>query len=576
MEEENKEKEKPQEKEIKPEEMKDLDRKKLGYSENYRKKYNEKYRKKETPINQSSELNNTITEIEKIEEAAEKEVKKDAGEIIAYAIEPKHIKIIKILAILAVLGIISYLLYANFIAGKDFNYFYDIGSLEDANKPYLTPIARVSDILSENREITGGLVYFDIPVPRGSETITIQSKFNNNFPNKSVMSLGAKDKEEWHYTYKPLYYSSLSELDDLYKIGNIYLLNENLELPPIDRLMQMENISIATNLLLNPVQNKIENYSGETIINTSLRGGHVFYIYTSGNLSLNVKKQDINWYNGTDDLEIYLYGLDETLIANITIPDDGIAGIKSKQTAIIQEGKLEAQNLPEGAYKIVFTDFDGLIREIKINTKKIIAEKVYLADSSAYLLENKKSEIYLETQKNSQLTLLTYHAAGIQNITYLTENKTSIFNFYQEDAPLYLNLTAGQYALALPKNDIILNYPGYFSFSKENYFEPFKQKIIKPEYSIEWLKNNADYFITDYNTPAQNNNWLVSETQFSIKQDNLFIKDNKLSLVFNIPHLSQEENLNCTIPIDWINITVHKPGLLEKWGGKSKSLNIPK
>ena len=40
-------------------------------------------------------------------------------------------------------------------------------------------------------------------------------------------------------------------------------------------------------------------------------------------------------------------------------------------------------------------------------------------------------------------------------------------------------------------------------------------------------------------------------------------KDNKLSLVFNIPHLSKEWYKNNTIPLDWIDITVYKPGLFK-------------
>ncbi|MBU3912554.1 MAG: hypothetical protein KKE50_00530 [Nanoarchaeota archaeon] len=541
------------------EEMNNPHRKKLWYSERYRAKYNEQFSKpKQTPQVKQPVSSNSENIIERVEE----ELKKDAHNTWEFIIEPKHIRILKILAILIPIMILGYLFYANFLISRDFNYFYDIGSLEDAKKPYLTPLARVSEIEnSEYRNMLLSLVYFNVPIPRNSETILIQTRFKDNFPNKSVLSLGAKDKEEWHYIYNPIFYSSLSNLGELYKLGNVYLINENLELLPIENLLEMDNISIATDMQLKPQPNKIENWQGETLINTTLRGGHTFYIYISGNLSLDVKKQDINWYNNSDELNIYLYGLDENLIANTTIPDDGITEVKNKDKAIIQPGTLKAENLPEGVYKLVFTDFDGLIREIKINTKKIITPSLFLADSSVYLLEDKKSEIYTNAIKDSELKLLTYHSSGIQDLTF--DNKT--FNFYQEDVPLYLNLTKGEYTIKVPKNDIILSYPGYFSFSEASYFEPFKQRIIKPEYSLEWLKNNADYFVSNYQAPIEDNSWLVSETSFNIKQNRLFVKDNQLSLLFNIPHLSQEANQNYTIPIGWINITVHKPGLFEKW-----------
>ena len=540
------------------EDINDPHRRKLWYSENYRKRYEEKYGNKEK-IKQP-EQNKIISEIEK-------EAVKVEKEIVNYIEEPKHIRILKILAILIPIIIILYLVYANFIVNKDFNYFYDIGSLSDSKTPYLTPISRVSDIQNDSisyRNLTSGLVYFTVNLPRGSESLSIESRFKDTFPNNSAISLGAKDKAEWHYIYKPIFYSSLSNLYNLYKIDNIYLLNEELDLLPVEELLNQEGIVIASDSEISPIPNKIEDWQGNTIINTSLRGGHTFYIYISGNLNLSVKKQDINWYNNSDELNIYLYDSDENLIANTTIPDDGITDIKSKQTAEIQQGNLQASNLKEGVYKLVFTDFDGLIREIKINTKRIVATSVFLADSQVYHIETKKSKVYTELIKDSEIKFLTYHQEGIQNLTY--DNLT--FNFYQEDSPLYLSLKKGNHTFEIPKNDLIVSYPGYLSFSKESYFEPFKQRIIKPEYSLEWLRNNADYFISDYNSPTEDNNWQISQTEFNIKEDNLFTSNNQISMLFNIPHLSQEGNLNYTIPIDWINITVHKPGLFEKWSGK--------
>ena len=565
-------------------------RRELGFSEIYRKRYEEKIRKSREEERLKSlrgrkiekpEINIDKPTIKKKKPVDEQkvleEVESKLEEGWEYLAEPKHIRVLKIIAILIPLIILGYLFYANFLVSQDFNYVYDIGSIEDAKTPYLSPVARVSEIEngsgdmtdnssgdygSENyRNIIANLVYFNINIPRNSEEISIQTRFKDNFPNNSVMSLGAQDRAEWHYLYKPAFYSSLSNLGSLYQLGNVYLLNEELNLGSVEEIMNTSGIVIASDLDLKPQPNKIEGWEGETVIDTTLRGGHVFYIYISGNLSLDVKKQDLNWYNNSDELNISLYDLDENLIVSASIPDDGITDVKSKQKATIQSGSLEAGDLSEGVYKIVFTDFDGLIREIKINTKKIITPSVFLADSSVYLLEDKKSKVYTKVIKNSELKFLTYHSAGIQNITY---NK--IFNLYQEDAPLYLNLTPGEYSFEIPKNDLILSYPGYFSFSKDGYFEPFKQRVIKPEYSLEWLKNNADYFVSDYQNPMEDDEWLISETEFNIEKDNLFVNNNQLSMVFNVPHVSQEANQNYTIPIDWIKVKVHKPGLFEKWG----------
>ena len=65
-----------------------------------------------------------------------------------------------------------------------------------------------------------------------------------------------------------------------------------------------------------------------------------------------------------------------------------------------------------------------------------------------------------------------------------------------------------------------------------------------------------------YTQTENNNDWKIISTTFNIEEENLKIRNGKLSFVFNTPHLAQEEYKNYTIPIDYINITIYKPGLL--------------
>lgn len=539
-------------------------KKKFSYAQKYKEQYKSKYTK-------SKKQENILKKAEQAIIKEEKTIKKEAEEVAHFIKEPKHIRILKILVIIAVLGIILYLITVNFLISRDFNYFYDIGSAEDAKKPYLTPLNRISDIFDDSgadyRNLISPLVYFDVLIPRGAESVRIEARIKDNFPENSVMSLGAKDQEVWHYNYHSIYNPALNHLSEFPKKENVYLVNPNLYLLTPEELKYERDIVVATDKLYTPLTNTIADYQEkETIINTSLRGGHTAYIYAAGDLNLEIKKQDINWYEGSDELEISLYDANNNLIANTTIADDGETGVKNKKTAQVQEGVLQATNLKEGVYKLEFKDFDGLIREIKINTNKIVFDKVFLADNSIYNVDTKPSKIYLKSNRDEQLDLITYHAAGIQKIDYIKEGKKNVFDFYQEDAPLYMNLTKGDYEFTIPQNDIIFSGMPYFAFSKENYFEPFKQKVISIKNDFEWLKNNVDYIVTDYKPPELNEGWLIAETEFDIEKDGLFVKDNKLSVVFNIPHLSKEPYLEYTIPIDWINITVHKSGLFEKWG----------
>lgn len=519
------------------------------YRDNYKIRYEEYLRKKreerQMKLNQDYPKPQIIPQasqpvIEKIEQEV-----KEAKEFIT---EPRHFKIFKLIIILIPIIILLFLLYTNFISSQYFNYFYDIGGEIDSKTSYLSPLTRISESLNSYRNLTSDLVYFNVPIPRNSQSLKIQLRFKNNLPENSIMRIGAKDQEVWHYSYNPLYIPYLN-LEEFNKQGNIYLINKNFSFSDINS----SNIVIATDKKRTPEPNRINFTNSQTLISSSLRGGHTFYVYTAGNLNLKIKKQDINWYNGSDELYVNLYDYKNNLLANITIPDDGISGVNHNQ-AIMQEASLNAL-LEEGVYRIEFTNFDGLIREINLNTDKIvIANTLYLADNSLFNLETKPSTLYFQTLKPSELALYTYHAQGFQEIL-INSRKLSINKTH--NATLY-NIS-GEYLINVPVNDLILSYPGYFAFNKANYFEPFRQRII-PIKDTEYIKANADFLITDYSSPMYDNGWLIGQADFNLKD--LYIKDNKLSLLINNPHFGNELYENYTIPIDWINITIYKKGLI--------------
>ena len=293
---------------------------------------------------------------------------------------------VKIIIFLIPALIFLYLIYNNIMASHEFIYFYDIGG-----DNYLSPKQRISDTVylenSSYRDIKQNLVYFSVPFARGSSKVVIRTKFKDNFPQKSVFSLGAKDQPNWHYKWNVIYNSVLSNLQEFTDENGMYKVNKDLDDYTIEELIQGSGFVIAASKDFKESPVKGEDYIGESIINYSLRGGHIFYIYAANNISLEVQKQDLNWYNGSDELEISLLNSEGELKGNLTIEDDGILEV-NKAKGNMQEGKLEISNLSEGVYRLEFSDFDGLIREIKINTKKIVAfERVYLADSSIFNLE---------------------------------------------------------------------------------------------------------------------------------------------------------------------------------------------
>ena len=271
-------------------------------------------------------------------------------------------KKVKILILIVPIIIFLYIVYNNFIASHEFTYLYDIG-----DDSYLTPQQRVSETIIQDtsyRELKEGLVYFTVPIARGSEKAIVKVRFKDNFPENTIFNLGAKDQESWHYKWNVIYNPSLSNLDK-YKIGpKIYKINQEIGNFSLQELEETTGQIIGTNTDMKNIPVQGEDYIGETTINTALRGGHVFYIYSGGDLNLEVKKQDLNWYNNSDELEVSVLDTNNNLIANMTIQDDGKIEI-DKETSVIQSGSLQV-NIPEGVYRVEFSDFDGLIKEIKV------------------------------------------------------------------------------------------------------------------------------------------------------------------------------------------------------------------
>jgi hypothetical protein len=139
----------------------------------------------------------------------EREIKHDFDEAIEYIKEPPHIKMIKILTILIIIGVFGYIIYNNLIVSHEYNYFYDIGGEEDAKKPYLTPIDRVSDIIIEEginyRNQKKQLSYFEIPIKKKYEVIKIQTKLKENFPKDGKFLIGIKEGPGWDYKFNEAY-----------------------------------------------------------------------------------------------------------------------------------------------------------------------------------------------------------------------------------------------------------------------------------------------------------------------------------------------------------------------------------
>ncbi len=472
--------------------------------------------------------------------------------------------------------VILYLLYMNFapvLFDSKMDFSLDVGSAKEGLAKGIAPLSPSSRVgnkmLNESisyRELLHPLVYSSMTVPSNTGKISVSVRFKDNFPeNSSGFYIGAQDKEDWHYLWKPAYLLSFDfgepclteNSTKLYCLRNESTVPTNLTSfisnPPADSV-------IATNLVLEQKPIKIENYSpGELAINTTLRGNHAFYVYASGYIQLTVSKQDINWYENEDNLTISVYDLNNTLIATGTIPDDGITNNSRKQ-ANVQNLTIFTPNIEEGVYRIeLINNGDMIIKQITINQNKFVADKnVFLADNGLYSNSSSNpSTLYFKNKRESTVYLSTYHSQGFQNISI---NRAAV-NLNETQTKFNLTISPGDgfSYIYSPKNDIMISSVNYFSFTRDSYFEPFEYGVIGID-DANFVKANADYILTDYTPPVEDNGWLIGTAEFDAKD--LYIKDNKLSIILNAKHLGSDVYSNYTIPVDWVNVSIDRKGLI--------------
>lgn len=450
-------------------------------------------------------------------------------------------------------------------AGSDSNvYIIDAGAQDTVGEAVLQgPFERVSEPLRKGnityRLIEKDLVYFSGPAKQNFSRVKIELKFIDTIPEGYDLRVGMKNKKEWSYLWNTLYnpfYTSLETFNLTGENGRfrIYSPSSNLTMP-VDSFLASppagSTVASGVSLKLNALPDT--NYNEHSSSLNELRGDHTFYVYTKGNMSLSVVKQDLNWYNGSDALEIKLYSLANTLMKNITIPDDRNTGNNGSRV-YSQNGTLEAA-VEEGVYKITLTGGgDILIRSIKLNNGNIIVQNPFLA--GILYTNTTKFNLYTRAVDGDRLGFMTYHTEGFQPVNITGGNYTRSLNIAAASEWLYIDLPASNelYKIEIPKGDILTKANGYFSYSNDSYFDPQAVKTLALQNSIEWLKKNkVDYIIIPVPATAKDGNWTIASTEFNLSD--AYIENNAFNFVISASHLSK---YNYSIPVDWIKISMEK------------------
>jgi len=423
------------------------------------------------------------------------------------------------------------------------------------------------------RNLLDGLVYFELKSPylKNRGEVTVDVIFRDDFPEGQKFILGAKNNESWSYAWKDIYmpfYEALKEYPSVKTDNKQVIMINGREISGLDDLPEGSVIAANTELNLYPYVETVENTGSNNLgINITLRESHVFYTYVDdGTLNLNISKQDLNWYNGTYELNIEVYSDKDELIGNGTIPDDGEQN-KTNILGPVQKAAFSFSNLETGVYRIeLIAGGDLLIREIEIDKSKLVTEgRLFVAGNNPAYFKGMNAtpvEVYFKNPRSSTMSFQTWHAQGLQNITVKNGiEKTVDINRTHELFNLPLEQDEKLNTLVSEKGDVIIDSINYFSFTEDSYFTPKKFKIVSLKPDLEWIRDNVDYVVLEYDFP-EGDEWKTGRTEWNTSE--LYIRDNTLSFSLNVPHLGKEEFRNYTIPVDRIEITVKTPPIWER------------
>ncbi|WP_367343835.1 hypothetical protein [Methanomethylovorans sp.] len=470
----------------------------------------------------------------------------------------------------------SYLLIMNLqsinMQEKDGSYLIDVGSRNDMLRgTRLTgPEDRISEAFNDRfgdkkinfRNFTSRFVYFQLEEPgiRNASTVRVQIRFKDELAKGYVFKVGAHSAPQWNYKwnllYDPFQRQLEEEYDTIYTDNNIsvYSLNDNdptySDLKDFFSKLDAKNtLAIHPSVSLFPGTDKLQKdeiIALNTTVNTTLRGRHTFLTFVDGNeISVDIEKQDLNWYNGTDDLKMEIVSGTGETVASLLIPDDGDAtdhrGLGKTQTSHVRATGLDA-----GTYKIIVdANDDTLIKKLQVSSSKLIAEN--------NLFVYTPTKLFTRTEEERSVSLMTLHKEGLQEIEINNGNTTSNVTIDRIAVAQYAKIvpSSNLQGINVPAGDLKIASHMYFSFTEGSYFEPMKCNVIPLENNFDWLKkNNVDYVIMNNRSVISENGWVIAETEWNI--DDLYIRNNVLDFSTNIEHPTDPSQIE--IPVDWIRI----------------------
>ncbi|VVB94822.1 Uncharacterised protein [uncultured archaeon] len=414
----------------------------------------------------------------------------------------------------------------------------DVDSGKDAYLRDMTDQGRLTQsmIVDDHtfRNMTGSPLYFYInPMNRISNDTKIMAKLK--FRGDSDLDIALyKD-----YAWQPLFIKRLDNYTLVKRLNDtsIYSIDNSNNYTNYDTIKEWISGNIPRyssiklyDYILDPyilINRELTYNNAETEINQTFRGTHSFLVYLNDSLNLALGKQDLNWYNGSDEYSVELYDMDGNLIFSDTIQDDGITD-NTSQKLPPQFKTFYHDGMEKGTYELKLVNLrennknmDSTITWIKINTDKILTQ--------GDILPLNPGALFFDLRKNSTLKFFAWQRAAIQNLSIRgTVNRDVIINSSHLGASVSVELPEGSYNISIEGN--IYMSGANFAFAKKSLFQPFNYQVT--DENSEWL------IISNYQAEKENNGWIIAKKIYS--GSNIELMNDK-TIIFGLKKKGEQE-----------------------------------
>jgi hypothetical protein len=224
-------------------------------------------------------------------------------------------------------------------------------------------------------------------------------------------------------------------------------------------------------------------------LDLDLRSRHVAYVLNDKDrLKLNVKKRDMNAYDGGETFDVFVYDEDGNKVFNELIGDDGTS-IKTGQAGPEQEVSYEIE-LEPGLYKIQFEPHsvgDDFIYHVGVDAKIMFDTQVLVNGPTT------NTDLYFLVPDGFSLDGITWHDV-LQNIDVydsVGDEKGSL-SIVENQVHAYKEFSVADdeirsvWRLNIPKQDLTLkaNKEMFFAVNEEEVFDVYRPNYHLPKLEI--------------------------------------------------------------------------------------------